>query len=76
MTVMVHLLLSTAFVLLSGPSDPATSLLPRIVQFVETSFAVSKDPKTAEDAINAIIDLRRTRKLIERNNQSIIDLLI
>jgi hypothetical protein len=73
---MVHLLLSTAFVLLSAASDPATSLLPRIVQFVETSFAVSKEPKTAQDAIDAIIHLRRTRKLIERNDQSIIDLLI
>ena len=76
MGVIVRLLLSLAFVLLSTSSDPATSLLPRIVQFVETSFAGSKDPQTTQDALSTIIDLRRTRKLIQRNDQSIIDLLI
>jgi hypothetical protein len=66
----VHLLLSIAFVVLSRQVDQQIVLLSRITQLLDKLFTLHIDTIKSQQAINTIIQLRVTRKSIKSHTHT------
>jgi len=62
--IILHLLLSTSFAVLSTKSDQQNSLLSTVIQLIENIFKISINETISHCAMITIINLRTNRKFI------------